>query len=299
MKKYKIGEVSKMLNIPPETIRSLERMGLLSPGKKEGSNYRFYDLQDISQILNYKKYRQMGFSSAESIRFLTEGSQTELLQMLEEKQQEAERLSRHYRSKAEKLCSLRDMAASCETMVGRFYLLWRPESYALFMHSRKDEEVRFADADRIEESMQELMENAPFVERFYCIRQSWFEDGRSGREYLWGFLLRKYWAEQLGIQIGPQMQPVERPPCLFTVIPIREREDGAHFSAEQLDEAFEYMQGHGYRLNGDVYGVYVATLTEQQERVHYVQCWIPVAPLDPRERMLDWRELPPDLLEPL
>ena len=93
MKKYKIGEVSKMLNIPPETIRSLERMGLLSPGKKEGSNYCFYDLQDISQILNYKRYRQMGFSSAESIRFLTEGSQTELLRMLEEKGRKAVLLS--------------------------------------------------------------------------------------------------------------------------------------------------------------------------------------------------------------
>lgn len=93
MKKYKMEEVSKMLNIPPEPIRSLERMGLLSPGKKEGSNYRFYDLQDISQILNYKKYRQMGFSSAESIRFLTEGSQTELLRMLEEKGRKAVLLS--------------------------------------------------------------------------------------------------------------------------------------------------------------------------------------------------------------
>ncbi len=93
MKKYKMGEVSKMLNIPPETIRSLERMGLLSPGKKEGSNYRFYDLQDISQILNYKRYRQMGFSSAKSIRILMEGSQTELLRMLEEKGREVVLLS--------------------------------------------------------------------------------------------------------------------------------------------------------------------------------------------------------------
>ena len=69
MKEYRIGEVSKMLDVPVETIRFLEQKGLVSPEKNPESGYRFYDVWDVNQILDYKKFRQIGFSSGETISF--------------------------------------------------------------------------------------------------------------------------------------------------------------------------------------------------------------------------------------
>ena len=39
---YKIGEVSKILNISKEMIRYYEKQGILKPSRKEDNNYRTF-----------------------------------------------------------------------------------------------------------------------------------------------------------------------------------------------------------------------------------------------------------------
>ncbi|MGX8686496.1 MAG: MerR family transcriptional regulator [bacterium] len=41
MQRYRIGEVSKMVDVPVETIRFLEQKGLVSPEKNTETGYRF------------------------------------------------------------------------------------------------------------------------------------------------------------------------------------------------------------------------------------------------------------------
>ena len=44
---YKIGEVSKILNISKEMIRYYEKQGILKPSRKEDNNYRTYSVMDL------------------------------------------------------------------------------------------------------------------------------------------------------------------------------------------------------------------------------------------------------------
>lgn len=44
---YKIGEVSKILNISKEMIRYYEKQGILKPSRKEDNNYRTYSVMDV------------------------------------------------------------------------------------------------------------------------------------------------------------------------------------------------------------------------------------------------------------
>jgi MerR family transcriptional activator of bmr gene len=50
MKYYKIGEVSKLTGVPPETIRYWEKKGLIKPDRKFG-NRRFYTYKTIKKII--------------------------------------------------------------------------------------------------------------------------------------------------------------------------------------------------------------------------------------------------------
>jgi hypothetical protein len=58
MQRYRIGEVSKMVDVPVETIRFLEQKGLVSPEKNTGTGYRLYSVWDINLILDYKEVPQ-------------------------------------------------------------------------------------------------------------------------------------------------------------------------------------------------------------------------------------------------
>ena len=51
---YKIGEVSKILNISKEMIRYYEKQGILKPSRKEDNNYRTYSVMDVFLLIgNY------------------------------------------------------------------------------------------------------------------------------------------------------------------------------------------------------------------------------------------------------
>ncbi|MDT7879802.1 MAG: MerR family transcriptional regulator [Candidatus Hydrothermia bacterium] len=57
MKYYKIGEVSKLTGVPPETIRYWEKKGLIKPDRKFG-NRRFYTYKTIKKIIEIVESRE-------------------------------------------------------------------------------------------------------------------------------------------------------------------------------------------------------------------------------------------------
>ena len=58
---------------------------------------------DVNRILEYKKYRQIGFSSAEAIDLIRECDISTLLEQLESKRAEAAYQAHYYQAKALKL----------------------------------------------------------------------------------------------------------------------------------------------------------------------------------------------------
>lgn len=56
-KDYKIGEVAKILNISKNKIRFYEEEGLINIKREDGSNYRYFNNEDILQIQTILLYR--------------------------------------------------------------------------------------------------------------------------------------------------------------------------------------------------------------------------------------------------
>ena len=76
--------------------------------------------------------------------------------------------------------------------------------------------------------------------------------------------------------------------AVFTVIRLGQKQ---YFSLQLLEGVFLFMKKHGYELNGDILGVHVATVREEQESVRYVEVWVPVKGLEPvRARFPDKEE---------
>lgn len=58
---YRIGEISKLYDIGPDSIRYYEEKGLISPKRKE-NGYRAYSLEDIWRLNLIKDLRKLNFS---------------------------------------------------------------------------------------------------------------------------------------------------------------------------------------------------------------------------------------------
>ena len=79
-KKYSIGEVSAICNVPIKTLRYYDEIELIVPKyRKKESNYRYYEKDQMILVSTVKKLRLLGFSLKE-IREFCKNNNTEHLE---------------------------------------------------------------------------------------------------------------------------------------------------------------------------------------------------------------------------
>ena len=61
----RIGEVSRILDIPVQTIRFYEQQGIVSPGRIGEGGYREYETWDLFYLGECMMYRNMGLTVGE------------------------------------------------------------------------------------------------------------------------------------------------------------------------------------------------------------------------------------------
>ena len=71
MDRLTIGEVAKQTHVRIETLRYYERMGLVAPPPRNGSNYRLYPEETVRRVQFIKRAQQLGFSLKEITELLS------------------------------------------------------------------------------------------------------------------------------------------------------------------------------------------------------------------------------------
>ena len=90
MSEKTIGALSRFTGISAHTIKYYEKIGLLSVGRKENSNYRSYDMRVCTDIYECVKYRNMGFSLKDTQELVKEASNERVSELLAERKAQIE-----------------------------------------------------------------------------------------------------------------------------------------------------------------------------------------------------------------
>ncbi|MGN0356923.1 MAG: MerR family transcriptional regulator [Blautia sp.] len=273
MKRYKIGEVSKILKMPPESIRFFEQKGVLKPHKDNSNRYRYYTVWDINRLLEYRKYRELGFSLNEAIEIIKSTDFQKFDEMLKKKQKEAEEQALYYELKAIKLKNHYNILKKAQLLVGEYSVVTRPACYYYINRYFDGTEYMFLNADETEGTFDLLMEHYTFAENIYRVKQEWFHDEQETEEFQWGLMIQKRWIDALNLDILPQLTYAPPVKALYTFI---QTSGKVPFSPKQLVPAMEYIKQNGYRLAGDILGIWIASVQEQGEEYRYMEVWIPI-----------------------
>ena len=62
---YTVKALSKIAGISPRTLRYYDQIGLLSPGRKEFSDYRLYGKKEVDRLQQILFYRELGVELAD------------------------------------------------------------------------------------------------------------------------------------------------------------------------------------------------------------------------------------------
>lgn len=161
----KIGEAAKETGLSVSNIRFYEKKGLLSPKRREESQYREYGPEDVRRLKEIVLLRKMGLP-VESIYLLYEGKVG--LNGLMRRQQETLQEQMETLEGALKLCRLLEHEETIETV--------DVDSWLNYVHEEEEKGQRFARAEELLEDLAEFSKMAsfrydPYVGRFF--RNRW------------------------------------------------------------------------------------------------------------------------------
>lgn len=288
---YRIGEVSKVLRIPVETLRFYEAKGLVTPHKDPESNYRAYNFRDFDMLIDCRQMRGADFAMNEIVDVLKQDSLPELDARLEKKADHCAQKARYYHLLEEKLRTNEEKLAAIPDRVNRHEILEQAEySYyiqrngAVFLHDAKTEQLNLKWADYAA-----FMDNIVFWRQDYVTGdctldltapRSFYssapdETGMPRPLVGWGYGIETRWAEQLGVPLLPGVRQIRRRRAVRTVL---EKWGRAPFLREDLLPALQFLAGQGLSPAPGAHGIMLARChANQPDFVRYMEVWIPIS----------------------
>ncbi|MDQ0086708.1 DNA-binding transcriptional MerR regulator [Paenibacillus anaericanus] len=105
--KFTIGEVSNILNIPIDTLRYYDKIGLLSP-QRDLNKYRYYYLEQLDSLITIRMLRAMDVPIERIHALLTDDSLNDMHELLVSKQRDIDRQLTYLKNLSQKLDFLKD-----------------------------------------------------------------------------------------------------------------------------------------------------------------------------------------------
>lgn len=255
--KYRIGEVSKLLNIPVETIRYYEAKGFIHPFKDSNSGYRYFDVWDINFLMEYKKYRDMEFTQNDIFMMQQKDDFEQLKQRLIDKEAEIDAKIKWYQLLKAKLKHDNGIIVNIDKCINRYEIVQSPDMY--YLVNRHGFEY---DKDK-SSILKKWFKYYPFIENTMLI---------SDCKINWGFSIEKSWADLVGLDINCA-EFIKGQNALHTVV--KSQSKGC-LADNVLHDIELYTQKNKYSINGEIIGNLVLRTHEDSEFVRYMRLWIPI-----------------------
>ncbi len=270
MLKYKIGEVSKLLGIPIDTLRYYESRGLVNPQKDDESGYRYYDSWDMNFLLDSKWYRSFELPLAIVEKLINEDDLgQQVMHCVEQESALLEKIN-HYQQVLQALAVQRQRINEAPGQLGKSRVEARPE--LLYLRYRfRNEFNRAAQSQPFFRQWANLM---PYVNHTFEIpRSSVLTANEDEGEYFWGLSLPPREAPALGVALRPPAEYIPSRKCYYTQFSAGEK---GSFLPDFHDQVILPMEQLGYTVSGNSIGHLITRVHRNGKLLRYFEVWVPI-----------------------
>jgi DNA-binding transcriptional MerR regulator len=266
--KLKISELANLLNVSTNTIRRYEKMGYITSIRSENSNYRYFSEEDLSTIIHVRLLRKYGFTHPEIGQMKTSDIPgllpvyEKLLKQFDEQISYLTNLRHRLKDDLVLMKKANGYEPSC------YIRDCVPFSYVLYQSGDKV----FTEPKRVK-TIQDYIHLSPEVQRIYLIRK---EDAENGHMLLnAGWAIKTALLDRYSIYENEFTERYEKRKSLISVakVPVNGEKNP---NETLLKEPFRYMQEHNLKLDGDIIGVVIANVMEENQEVQYILIGVPI-----------------------
>ena len=241
---YKIGEFSKYMGVTPDFLKHYEQYGLIQPNISE-SNYRYYNFEKASELIECIRLRNWGFSLKEIQNITQEASVEEILDSYRKRSEELQKTIHFYQILIDEMKRFESWMTSANNTWSIQYL-----NEAIFLpHSNKKE---FIQDPRIYEIMEHWTKYLPVVHSSQRIYDC-FNDTKEPH-WFWGYSVMKQFAEDINLPIGEPCEFIPKRKCLVINNSIKD----AHINSrikETIDSVNVILNKHGLVPEGEIHRI--------------------------------------------
>lgn len=273
--KYKISDLSNLLNVSTNTVRRYEDMGYISSERSEESGYRYYSEDDITKFMNARLLRKYGFKHTDISKMMNydihdlKNSYQERLEMMDEE--------------IEYLKNLRHRLKDDLGLMSRIDIYQQPDyikncvalSYVLYQSGDK----LLKERKRLN-TVQDFLYLSPEVHRIYLIRK---EDAELDNIVLnMGWAIKIVDLERFKIKENEYTERYDSRKSLLRLakLPVNtdriNKCDNTQLKNILIREPMQYIHDHNLKLDGDIIGIAIAIVIENDEEMQYILLSLPI-----------------------
>lgn len=265
--RYRIGDVSRILDISTDLLRYYEKKGVVNPIKDKNNDYRYYDAWDINFLIDCIWYKNFGYGIDQIARMLSECPYEGLIGMLEEKRSDIENSIRHQELLLRRMKEHHNSILHIREYIGKCDLRQSPEIVCYlnrynFLYDNSAELQRLG---------QQWMKYMPFNQRYFEIAKENILGG--GDDYAWGFSMEMHYVKEFDVGIKT---PVVHYPSQLSIHSAFKSAGKNAFTPRHIDFMVDYAEENGLKPCGCARGNLICSVLEDEKVTGYFEVWLPV-----------------------
>ncbi|KPU42821.1 HTH-type transcriptional regulator CueR [Oxobacter pfennigii] len=269
MKKYRIGDMSRMASMPKHVIRFYETQGIVNPKQQSENNYRYYEYYDTCSLLRSRLYRSLGFSLHKSAELIGKCSHDELHKQLERRSVEIEEEISRLQCQQSRLKEMLDRSGSVEDCLGEYRIIERPGFYWIGGGNKEDLSIESA-SEKIYRSWMEKMPSTYFL----CVIPIEAMLQQTEFNYSYGVALKEENIKYSEVENIPQVKYFPACRALYGVI--EKKHNSGSFTIEYFKKLLDYIYMNKLKIEGPLLIELIEIIFERGMKIYRFGISIPV-----------------------
>lgn len=271
-KGYRTGAVSKMLGLSREALRFYEKRRVLMPKETDTqTGYRYYQREDMAHLFKVKYYQSLGFTLSDIRSDFWDLTLAQWQQALRaqraEKRADMERIQTWLDVTEQRLHALDHLC-----MPGEFHLQTRP---AMLYFRHTDAAGNLVDTDAMHAQTHRWVQAFPIAQyAFRCPPErldTWAAD--SAHMLAWGFCIRPEDAARCELPQSEAVSYLPACPCARVMLQLNTH---IPMDLRALAPAVQSIRQAGLQINGDILGMWHATVKHGGGHAKYYELFVPI-----------------------
>jgi DNA-binding transcriptional MerR regulator len=273
---YKIGDVSKMLGIPMQTLRYYEEQGIVHPKKDENSGYRYYNAWDVNFLMDSVYLRSLDFPLSQIEQILNTDDLEDICGKFMRQESILLKKIENYKTMLRVLSGHRQKLQIFQKDLGSFrianrsgVLFWRFRLKDVFQSSEGEQNL-----DKMQQYFAQWLSIMPEIVPTFIVPYSTLgQVEKKDISYWWGWSMPVEEALQHGIDPEAPNEYLHPCRCLYTVF---EAGGEGTFSETFYEQVYQPVIQKGYEICGNPMGRLLIKTHDDTGIHRYFETWIPV-----------------------